>query len=360
MGSLLNNQTISLMAQMPQQYLARTFNYQPPMPFNYTLSITNRCNSHCKTCRIYEQKKIDMSPDEWHLIFKGLGHTPYWITLSGGEPFIRKDLEQLIYDMAVICEPAIINIPTNGLCIDTAQRVAEMVSNIQCQLVINVSVDHNDPQRNDFIRGIDGAYGKAINTFMELKKIKAPNLTVGIHTVISRFNVDDFNGICDSMLNLEPDQYITEIAEERNELGTKGLGITPGLFEYTKSIDYLIDCMSNGKKNGLPEITDSFRRQYYENVKRWLEGNDVKLPCYAGRGVAHISSDGEVWACCIKAASMGNLRGHNYSFQNVWYSKMAKRIRRDARKCVCPMANVAYTNLLLNPASIVRVIKHIM
>ncbi len=357
MGKMFNDKTLSLISRLPEQFVARKLNLQPPMPFNYTLSVTNRCNSRCKTCRIYEQDKQDMSFDEWGIVISGLGRSPYWVTLSGGEPFIRHDLEAIIYEIDRKCKPAIINIPTNGLCQDIASRVADVVSAIHCKLVVNVSMDHHDSVKNDEIRGVPGATRKAFKTYMELKRIQADNLTIGIHTVISRFNVTEFQSVCDGLMSLLPDQYITEIAEERNELGSVGLSITPGLDEYTQAVDYLIS--KTEKAKGLPGITNSFRAQYYDNVKRWLSGRRT-IDCYAGRGMAHISSDGEVWACCIKAESMGNLRANGYSFPRIWGSKHAKRIREGNRKCVCPMANVAYTNLLLNPSSLAKVARHIM
>ena len=43
------------------------------------------------------------------------GRTPFWFTMSGGEPFLRKDLVELCASAFRHCRPAIINIPTNGL-----------------------------------------------------------------------------------------------------------------------------------------------------------------------------------------------------------------------------------------------------
>jgi hypothetical protein len=50
---------------------------------------------------------------------------------------------------------------------------------------------------------------------------------LGIHSVISTFNVKRFSEIYEGLVQLEPDSYITEVAEERAELLTVGTGITP-------------------------------------------------------------------------------------------------------------------------------------
>ena len=49
---------------------------------------------------------------------------------------------------------------------------------------------------------------------------------------------------------LKPDSYITEIAEERVELDTVGLGITPTVERYTVAIDTLLESMRDQKLTG--------------------------------------------------------------------------------------------------------------
>ena len=92
-----------------------------PMPINFTVSVTNRCNAHCKTCniwRIYEEqpslRESELSAEEFARIFANIGKCAYWFTISGGEPFLRKDIGE-IYDALVHhCSPNIITIPTNA------------------------------------------------------------------------------------------------------------------------------------------------------------------------------------------------------------------------------------------------------
>jgi hypothetical protein len=59
------------------------------------------------------------------------------------------------------------------------------------------------------------------------------NFTLGVHTVISNFNVDEFETIYAFVRDeLKPDSFISEIAEERVELDTVGTGITPPIEKY--------------------------------------------------------------------------------------------------------------------------------
>ena len=189
-------------------------------------------------------------------------------------------------------------------------------------------------------------------------KKRYSNLTVGIHTVISNFNVDSFPELCEYVQReLKPDSYITEIAEERVELDTVGLGITPTVERYTVAIDTLLESMRDQKLTGVAEVTQAFRREYYEIVKRTLREHRQVIPCMAGVASAQIAPNGDVWTCCVRAQSMGNLRDHDYDFGSVWRTGKADQLRRSikAGECHCPLANAAYTNMLTHTPTVTKV-----
>jgi hypothetical protein len=54
---------------------------------------------------------------------------------------------------------------------------------------------------------------------------------------------------------------------------------------------------------------------------------------------------------------MGNLRDHDYDFGSVWRTAAAARLRSSikAGECHCPLANAAYTNMLLHAPTVARV-----
>ncbi|PID29034.1 MAG: radical SAM protein [Candidatus Cloacimonadota bacterium] len=327
-------------------------------PLNYTVSLCYRCNSRCKTCNIYKKKAEELSVKEYKKIFKSLGHSPYWITFSGGEPFLRTDIVEIVKAAYKICKPAIINIPSNGILTD---KITEDVKNIalttrKSKLIINLSFDGIKGQ-HDHIRNVAGNYEKTLKTYNKLKHLKLPNLEVGIHTVISKFNVTDFSAISSKLMSFKPDSYITEIAEERIELDTVGKQISPGLLEYRSAIDFLSHRIKNGKFSGISKITQAFRLEYYNLVKKILRDKTQVIPCYAGFTSVQISPDGDVWACCIKANPVGNLRETNYNFSEIWNSDKMKIIRRSIKnkECWCPLANAAYTNMLMDIPTDIRV-----
>jgi MoaA/NifB/PqqE/SkfB family radical SAM enzyme len=346
-----------------------------PMPINFTVSVTNRCNARCKTCniwRIYEEQphlsKTELSAEEFEGIFENIGKAAYWFTISGGEPFLRKDIVD-IYDALVHhCSPNIINIPTNATAPKLIEkRVGEFLEiNNKSTLIINLSLD-GVGSLHDEIRGVKGNFEKLINTYERLTALKADfvNLRVGVHTVVSIYNIDCIEDIYDFVRGLhpKPDSHIFEVAEERVELDTIGSEITPHHTSFSKAFTSLKEKIKDDYLKGdfLSRITQSFRLEYYEMVERILRERRQVIPCYACFASCQISPYGDVWACCVLAQSLGNLRATNFELYKLWHSEKAKEIRASIKRgeCYCPLANAMYTSMFCNFSTMRRVLNRI-
>ncbi|MFH0859825.1 MAG: radical SAM protein [Candidatus Altiarchaeota archaeon] len=350
---------IKLLSKIPSYWSTYYLGWPNVLPVNYTISLTFRCNSRCLTCDITGREAgNELTLEELGGIFSTIGK-PYWVTLSGGEPFLREELEDICTSLYRRCMPSIVNIPTNGLAgsiPDTVKAITEAAPNTSW--IVNLSLD-GIGEKHDRIRGVRGNFERAVETYRGLRKLRNRNLSVGIHTVISRHNVSDIPHIYDYVMSeLKPDSYITEIAEERVELDNVGSGVTPSQEDYSKAIGYITSRTRMKDYGGTSRITQAFRLEYYENVKRMLSDKRQIIPCYAGIASAQISADGDVWFCCIKADPVGNLRECDYDFKKLWFSERAESMRKTVResRCYCPLANAAYTNMLVNPKTLLRVL----
>jgi MoaA/NifB/PqqE/SkfB family radical SAM enzyme len=356
---------IQLLSRIPgfhKQY--RLGGKSAPLPVNITISLLYSCNSRCKTCNVYEKRVENLTVEEYKKIFSKLGKAPYWFTFSGGEPFLRKDIVDCVKAAYDHTQPGIINIPTNGSLYKIIPgKVEEMIKYCEhSDIIINLSLDDIGEEHNK-IRGFPGNWERAMKTYEALSKLRHyPNFTLGIHTVISNFNVDKFPDIYKELIKMAPDSYITEIAEERVELGTMQEPITPSYEKYHKAIDFLVGEMKKSKPAGVAKIAQSFRFEYYELVQKYLLDAKQHIPCFAGVTSCQISPDGDVWPCCIRADSMGNLREHDYDFEKIWNSRSAGKIRKSIKKreCACPLANAGYTNLLVSPKSMTKVVSRLI
>lgn len=349
---------IFLLFRIIGYYLMRLIGFPKLMPMSYTISLLNTCNSRCITCNIWKKQAMNLSLDEYRRIFRSIGRSAYWITFSGGEPFLRNEIVEIAKLAYSYTRPRIINIPTNGLMVKTIVDKTAAIAKAcpRSQIIINISIDGIE-EMHDQIRNVPCCYKKAISTFHNLKALKLDNLSVGIHTVISKFNVENFPSIASQLLRLEPDSYITEIAEQRVELDTMDADITPGQIAYKSAIDYLIHRIKNDRFKGMNKITMAFRIEYYDLVKRLLRDETQVIPCYAGIASVQISPEGDVWSCCIKAKVLGRLRKNNYSFRKIWYSAEAELERHSIhhKECWCPLDNAAYTNMLIHLPTVLRV-----
>ena len=77
------------------------------LPMNYCISVSYNCPSKCKTCNVWKKKANDLTLEEWGKVFDSLGKSPYWITFSGGEPFMRPDIVELVTLFYKKCSPKI-------------------------------------------------------------------------------------------------------------------------------------------------------------------------------------------------------------------------------------------------------------
>jgi MoaA/NifB/PqqE/SkfB family radical SAM enzyme len=339
--------------------VARRTGHLRPRPLNLTFSVTYRCNARCGTCNVWKKRVDDLTLAEYRRLFDSLGSSLYWATFSGGEPFLRPDLIDIVLACYDRCRPAIITIPTNGLLrrqiVDGIARLSRHAR--ESKIIINFSLD-GIGSRHDELRGVPGNYAKLKDAYQELKAAAHPNVTVGIHAVVSQANVREIPALRAHVRHeFQPDSFITELAEERLELDTIGVDITPAAEDYAKVVDDLVADIDATPATGFSSVIQAFRREYYELAHRTLVEQRQVLPCYAGLASAHVAPNGDVWTCCTRAESMGNLREAGFDFKSVWTSRRADELRRSIRRgeCFCPLANAAYSSMLSDPSSVMRV-----
>ncbi len=351
----------------------------PGTPLNLTFSVTNLCQSRCRTCSIWklyrddpDKRKDELSIEEIEKIFKSLGHV-YVCNISGGEPFLRQDFTQIIELACKYLTPAIIHIPTNAIAVDTVEKktreILEIIKkeNSNIQLTVKPSLDHAG-QKHDEIRGVKGNFEKVTDLFNRLKGMKAeyPNLHVELGTVISSWNVNDIEEISQFALGMQPDSYRNEIAEKRSEMFNIEDPITPEVDFYRKAVEVFVKQIKGNRHtlSFFQRINNAFRMVYYQIAIRIMEKNTQVIPCYAGISNAHMSPYGDIWPCCTLGyeKSMGNLRDFNYDFNSLWNSFDARKIRKyiKNKKCCCPLANQAYSNILMHLPSIAKVMRNIL
>lgn len=352
---------------------------KPIRPITLTFSVTNRCQSRCKTCgiwKIYPNKWQDPSNelklDEIEKIFKSIGSKIYFFNLSGGEPFLRDDLPEIVEAAVTYLKPAIIHSPTNAIAtkrvVQGTRRILEMLKakGLNTPVTIKPSLD-GIGKLHDEIRGVPGNWDKLMATISELKKLQDEyeNFHLEIGTVVSNFNKEHLDEIEDFVHRLGVQSYRNEIAEQREEFFNIGDPITPTGEEYAQLMKKFAKKIRQNLKNKkkLARITESLRLVYYELAAKIVVQNKQVIPCYAGISNVHLTPHAELWPCCVLgyAKSLGNVRNENYDFWKVWQGKKASTVRKyiQTKRCACPLANQSYSNIITNSKQLVAVISNL-
>jgi MoaA/NifB/PqqE/SkfB family radical SAM enzyme len=356
---------LPLLARLAGYRVAHATGRSPQLPVNLTVSVTYSCPSRCATCDIWQKKVDDLSVDEYARIFPTLGRVPVWVTLSGGDQFLRSDFDEVVRLVVKEIDPRIVNIPMNGI---VTERIFSLLPKIAhhtagAQLVLNLSVDEIG-LAHDRIRGARENFAKlrlVADLIHDLKKTYG-HVVLGVHTVISKENASRIADIeREARAIFRPDSYIAEVAENRVELGTMQKDITPSPADFRRAVGHLQATLrAHGSTHPVARLVESLRLEYYELAARILEEKRQVIECYAGWASAHLAPDGHVWGCCVRAESLGNVRDHGYDFGVVWAGPQADTFRASVRAhdCACPLANASYTNLLLDAPSLARVAAH--
>lgn len=347
-------------------------------PITLTYSITAACQSKCKTCNIgaryHNNPKLrekDLNLDEIKRIFQTIGHV-FFFNVSGGEPYLRDDLPEIIELALRYLKPKVIHIPTNAIASekirDLTVRCLEVLKQNGSKIPFTVkpSID-GVAGVHDEIRGVKGNFKQLEKTISYLKDIeqKYVNFHLELGTVISNFNIHHLSEIEDYVHSLGVQSYRNEIAEQRAEFFNLGDAITPDAEIYEKLISEFTDKIraNLSKKRKMTKLTESLRMVYYDLAIKILRERRQVIPCYAGISNAHINYDGEVWPCCVLGYSkpMGSLRDHAYNFKELWHSDQAKQVRLYIKdgNCACPLANQAYSNILCSPTYLLKSVKNL-
>lgn len=165
------------------------------------LEVTGKCNMRCHHCRAWDEARIDLDFKKIEKVVDFLvserDQDDLRLTISGGEPFMRRDLADVV---TLAKDKGIKNviITTNGSLV-TEKRLAELVDIGVENMSIQVSLDGISPEIHDAFREYDGAFEKAIRT---LKMVVASPLIASLRTTVLPATINDVERLVDIGLNL--------------------------------------------------------------------------------------------------------------------------------------------------------------
>ena len=345
-----------LLRKLPFMPLFRAAGRPRPLPVSLALSVTHRCNARCKTCDVAGGLHPEMDLEQWHRIFDSMGRAPVWVTITGGEPFLRKDLDELCRALVKRSKPRFVTLATNGSATGRINYVVRALAKEfpATEFLANISLD-GIGAAHDEMRGLPGSFDAALATFHALNDSRPDNLHVAFHTAVSKYNIAGIRDLIVYAREFNPDAHVFEPAQARAELNVEHNSPAPDV----EAFEELLPALKAEARRGRGGPTELARRgvrgHYYDLALGVMREQKQVIPCYAGFSSAHIAPHGEVWACCTLAQSMGNLQEINYDFPSLWRSRKAARVRAPiaAGRCHCTMANAMFTSMLFDPRTAV-------
>ncbi len=313
---------------------------QPPS--FVTFFVTWACNHRCVFCDVWKKTPKDEMPlGDIERVFSQLGRLDV-VRLSGGEPFLRKDLAEIVNSLDRINRPSLIHITTNGI---LTRRIVETIERVERpgQIHIKVSIDDLG-DKHDKIRGVNGAYEKAMQTVRELVRLRdTTGLHVGVNqaildedslgayeelkAVLAPMNVPVYASIAyDSKATIYSEGDGTETFDPASSLSTFGRWTPEGIERAMRRI------ATDNKSNNsfLEQIVDA----YFMNglYARMVEPGPHAGPrCVALGSHLRILPNGDVPVCLYDRAVVGNLR--QTDFKEFWHGKEIEPFRDKVAAC---------------------------
>ncbi|RLB70809.1 MAG: radical SAM protein [Deltaproteobacteria bacterium] len=281
------------------------------------LIITYRCNAKCSMCNTWQHQTASNAEFKPDLIDK-LPNDLSFINITGGEPFLRCDIEEIIEK--TLSKTRRLVISTNGYFTD---RITKVFARFGNKLGLRISFE-GLPATNDSLRGIKNGFDHGLRTLTKLMSMGIKDIGVAITVsdsnakdMIELYRLADALGIEFATATVHNSYYFHKTDNRINNRE-----VVAGEFEKIA----LKMLKSNKPKNW-------FRAYFNMGLARKVRGQTRALPCEVGTDMFFVDPSGNILPCngSDEPMVMGNLA--TQSFDSIWHSERANYIRKSVNKC---------------------------
>lgn len=260
------------------------------------VAITYRCNSHCRMCNIWKIKDhfMEMSPGNYLSLPKNLRD----INITGGEPFLRKDLKEIIQIIKNRCPKANIVISSNGFATELIIAQMKELIKIMPDIGIAISID-GIGEAHSKIRGIENGFEKAVGTIVNLKRIGVKNIKIGF--TIGDYNARELFDVYNLCQKLDTELSLTVVHSSENYFGKEN--IIKDKTEIIQGLSWLID-----KELSAWNYKNWGRAYFAWGAREFVKTGNRVLPDYSGLLSIFIDPAGTIYPCDVSTKKIGNLR----------------------------------------------------
>ena len=315
------------------------------LPRDAVVAVTYRCNSRCVMCNIWQIEDFPELPPE---AYRKLPRSLRDINISGGEPFLRDDLVEIVKIIKETCPYSKINISTNGFLTKRIQDILPELLKIDKNLSISVSVD-GIGQLHEKIRRVPDAWPKVLETLNFCRRKLKKGMVKMAFTLnelnyqqlatayewSQRLGVDFTMAVAHtSQIYFSAENEVAKFSLDREVLREQFDFVIKGLLKSMNPKDWV-------------------RSYFVDGLYKISIGEKRPLASYAGEDFFYLDPKGDVYPSVIDNIIMGNINDFKY-FTDLWESDAAERARRDVRGFESNywMVCTARTAILRNPLKV--------
>ena len=344
------------------------------LPYKAMLLVTWRCQARCRMCNIWKREpEKEFSLDEWRQFFQC---NPYfqWLTLSGGEPFLRGDIAEIVQLALEFCPKLYcVNMPTNGLSPEIIKKtVTEILALNIPRFILSISMDGPE-QIHDETRGIPGAWQRAVSLHYWAKQIEkkhAGKFSVVLEHTLLPDSYGRFEEMFRQIKAKVPDIKTMDIMVTIGAVSKHYYGNTVANEELRNLADKyrVLESALRGiialrRKEASMKVFYLFPQFFLEMAIQYARTGIPPLRCRAARSSVFIDPCGFVYPCNSYTRPLGSLRDNHYSIEKVFAGNNMGQIRADidALKCggcwtACE-ASLSVAENIFNPLWAWRIIR---
>lgn len=323
----------------------------PAGPQRLVLFVTNRCTRRCGYCfyldRLNDPKVSELSSDEVRELARKLPRRLATATLTGGEPFLRNDLEELVWAFVDGNRSRAVTINTNGDLPEQAEAaVAGIVGRPGVRLQLHVSIQNEGD--------LTGAPGRTLDAFLRLARTTSRITRVATQTTIVRENAA---AIPDLLRTIRARgaraklQHIRGVPGTVFPVRTGCLAEMPAALGENQALSVSEQEVVNAAVYRLLAEADHplFARAEWLHLKlatRIQQAGRPLYECGAGTVDAVVFENGDV-SVCEPLRPTASLRDYAMDFKALWNDTPFRRARAAVRGCACTHpCNIATASVL--------------
>ncbi|MCX8037907.1 MAG: radical SAM protein [Candidatus Sumerlaeia bacterium] len=299
-------------------------------PRKLRIAVTKRCNSRCAMCSAWQtpaSAEPEIAPAEIHTIARanrGYLRRVTHVSLTGGEPTLRRDLAELVRAVCEAFPRATVNINSNGFNpLRLLSVVNEALAYQHRRLQIMLSLDGLGEAHN-CVRGVPGVFPKVVQTINRLLALReaGQKISIEVNFVLTNQNADQmlpvFHFCRERDIEFNPIYPVHGelYANDEMEIGLEREAVQ-------KFLEAVIEIRKSDPSLALREL------------EHQLRGYPRDFDCWAGRTQFLIEADCSVYpnGGCPPSFCLGSLRDFDYRFRALLRSPQARQVLRGLRQC---------------------------